>query len=222
MVEFTQELLAIAGLSLYVSASSTSIAALLGIPLGTWLALREEAHGRTPSLSIAKAIVFTLYGMPPVLAGLLIYLLLSKEGPLGALSALFTPGGMILAQVLIVTPIVTGVTYSAVASVGRDVKDAARSLGARGWSLAATVVQEARLGVLTAVMVGFGRAISEVGAVLIVGGNIRGSTRVLTTAIVLETSRGNFAEAIALGFILLAAAFGIFLVLYWIQQRGYR
>lgn len=160
--------------------------------------------------------------MPPVLAGLLVYLLLSKEGPLGVLSALFTPAGMVLAQVLIVTPIVTGVTYSAVASVGRDVKDAARGLGARGWSLASTVVQEARLGVLTAVMVGFGRAISEVGAVLIVGGNIQGSTRVLTTAIVLETSRGNFAEAIALGFILLAAAFGIFLVLYWIQQRGYR
>lgn len=222
MVELSQELLQIAGLSLYVAASSTGIASLLGIPLGAFLALREEARGRRPALTIAKAIVFTLYGMPPVLAGLLVYILLSKEGPLGALGLLFTPGGMIFAQVLIVTPIVTGVAYSAVASVGRDVKEAARTLGARGWALAATVIEEARLGVITAIMVGFGRAISEVGAVLIVGGNIRGATRVLTTAIVLETGRGNFTEAIALGLILLAVAFGIFLVLYWVQQRGYR
>jgi len=216
------ELLGIAGLSLYVAAASTAIASLLGIPLGAFLALREEARGRRPTLTIAKAIVFTMYGMPPVLAGLLVYLLISKEGPLGALGLLFTPGGMILAQVLIVTPIVTGVTYSAVSSVGRDVKDAARSLGAKGWPLTATVVEEARLGVLTAVMVGFGRAISEVGAVLIVGGNIRGSTRTLTTSIVLETGRGNFAEAVGLGAFLLVIAFGIFLVLRRMQERGYR
>lgn len=215
------ELLQTAALSLYLAASSTAIASLLGVPLGAILALREE-RGRRPALSIAKAIVFTLYGMPPVLAGLLVYLLLSNEGPLGALGLLFTPAGMILAQVLIITPIVTGVTYSAVASVGRDVKDAARTLGARGWPLTATVVQEARLGVLTAIMVGFGRAISEVGAVLIVGGNIRGSTRTLTTAIVLETSRGNFAVAVGLGAVLLAIAFGIFLLLWRVQERGYR
>jgi len=216
------ELLGIAGLSLYVAASSTAISSLLGVPLGAILALREEARGRRPTLTVAKAIVFSLYGMPPVLAGLLVYLLLSKEGPLGALGLLFTPTGMILAQVLIITPIVTGVTYSAVASVGRDVKDAAKSLGAKGWTLTSTVVAEARLGVLTAVMVGFGRAISEVGAVLIVGGNIRGSTRVLTTAIVLETSRGNFAVAVGLGAFLLVVAFGIFLVLWRLQERGYR
>ncbi len=215
------ELLQTAALSLYLAASSTAIASLLGVPLGAILALREE-RGRRPALSVAKAIVFTLYGMPPVLAGLLVYLLLSNEGPLGALGLLFTPAGMILAQVLIITPIVTGVTYSAVASVGRDVKDAARTLGARGWPLTATVVQEARLGVLTAIMVGFGRAISEVGAVLIVGGNIRGSTRTLTTAIVLETSRGNFAVAVGLGAVLLAIAFGIFLLLWRVQERGYR
>jgi len=160
--------------------------------------------------------------MPPVLAGLLVYLLLSTSGPLGILGWLYTPVGMVLAQVLIVTPIVAGVTYSAVSSVGRDVKDAARSLGARGWALAATVIEEARLGVLTAIMVGFGRAISEVGAVLIVGGNIRGSTRVLTTAIVLETSRGNFTEAVALGGILLGIGFVIFLFLYRTQQQGHR
>jgi tungstate transport system permease protein len=216
------ELLGIAGLSLYVASASTAFASLLGIPLGAFLALREEARGRRPTLTIAKAIVFTMYGMPPVLAGLLVYLLISKEGPLGALDLLFTPGGMILAQVLIVTPIVTGVTYSAVASVGRDVKDAARSLGAKGWPLTATVIEEARLGVLTAVMVGFGRAISEVGAVLIVGGNIRGSTRTLTTSIVLETGRGNFAEAVGLGAVLLVIAFGIFLILRRMQERGYR
>jgi tungstate transport system permease protein len=222
MVELSPELLQIAGLSLYVAASSTTIASLLGVPLGAILALREEAKGRRPTLTIAKAIVFSLYAMPPVLAGLLVYLLLSKEGPLGALGLLFTPAGMILAQVLIVTPIVTGVTYSAVASVGRDVKDAAKSLGAKGWRLTTTIVREARLGVLTAIMVGFGRAISEVGAVLIVGGNIRGSTRVLTTAIVLETSRGDFDEAIGLGAILLLAGFAIFLVLWRVQERGYR
>jgi tungstate transport system permease protein len=166
------ELLGIAGLSLYVASASTAFASLLGIPLGAFLALREEARGRRP--------------------------------------------------ILIVTPIVTGVTYSAVASVGRDVKDAARSLGAKGWPLTATVIEEARLGVLTAVMVGFGRAISEVGAVLIVGGNIRGSTRTLTTSIVLETGRGNFAEAVGLGAVLLVIAFGIFLILRRMQERGYR
>ena len=207
---------------MYAAASSTGISALLGIPLGTWLALREEARGRGPTRTLAKAVVFTLYGMPPVLAGLLTYLLLSNEGPLGFLGWLFTPAGMILAQVFIVTPIISGVTYSAISSVGRDVKDAARSLGARGWPLAATVIREAQLGVVTAIMVGFGRAISEVGAVLIVGGNIRGSTRVLTTAIVLETSRGDFTEAIALGVILLIIGFAIFVVLYRVQQRGYR
>ena len=205
-----------------MATASTAISSLIGIPIGTLLALREEAKGRRPTLTIAKAIVFTLYGMPPVLAGLLVYLLLWNQGPLGFLSWLFTPAGMILAQVLIVTPIITGVTYSAISSVGRDVKDAARTLGARGWSLAATVIEEARLGVFTAVMVGFGRAISEVGAVMIVGGNIRGSTRVLTTAIVLETSRGDFGEAVALGLILLAIGFVIFVLLYGVQQRGYR
>jgi tungstate transport system permease protein len=222
MPGLSPELLQITGLSLYVATSSTAIASLLGIPLGTFLALREEARGRKPTLSLAKAIIFTLYGMPPVLAGLLAYLLLSKEGPLGALGWLFTPAGMILAQVFILTPIITGVTYSAVASVGREVKDAARTLGAKGWPLARTVIDEARLGVMTAVMVGFGRAISEVGAVLMVGGNIRGSTRVLTTAIILETGRGDFAEAVMLGGILLAIGFAIFLVLYWVQNRGWR
>lgn len=216
------ELLQIAGLSLYLATSSTAVASLLGIPIGTLLALREEARGKRTTLTIAKAIIFTLYGMPPVLAGLLAYLLLSKNGPLGILGWLFTPAGMILAQVFIVTPIITGVTYTAVRSVGRDVKEAARSLGARGWPLARTVIEEARLGVVTAIMVGFGRAISEVGAVLIVGGNIRGSTRVLTTAIVLETSRGNFDEAIALGGILLVIGLAIFLFLYRVQQRGHR
>lgn len=207
------ELGQISALSLFVSGSGTLFAAAIGVPLGAYIALKEFA-GR----ELVKAFTYTLYGFPPVLAGLLVYMTLSNEGPLGTLHWLFTPAGMILAQTLLITPLITGVTITAVSSVDREVRDTARSLGAEGRSLMWTILGEARLGVLTAVMVGFGRAMSEVGTVLIVGGNIRGDTRVLTTAIYSEVVAGEFETAIALGLVLLLISFVIFFLLFRLQE----
>jgi len=209
------ELAHISALSLFVSGSGTLLAAAIGVPLGAYIALKEFA-GR----ELVKAFTYTLYGFPPVLAGLLIYMTLSNEGPLGALHWLFTPAGMILAQTLLITPLITGVTITAVSAVDREVRDTARSLGAEGRSLAWTILGEARLGVLTAIMVGFGRAMSEVGTVLIVGGNIRGDTRVLTTAIYSDVIAGEFETAIALGLVLLSISFVIFFLLFRLQGES--
>jgi len=202
-------------LSLYVSGTATVLGALIGIPLGTYIGL-HRFRGR----SAVKTLTYTLYGFPPVVAGLLIYLAFSSSGPLGALDLLFTPTAMIIAQTLLVTPMITGITMSSVMDVDEAVKDTARTLGADNRQLARTVIREAKVGVITAVMVGFGRAIAEVGAVIIVGGNIRWNTRVLTTAIVLETRRGNFEFALALGVILLCLATLVYYVLHRFQERG--
>ncbi len=196
-----------------VSGSATCIAAAIGVPLGSRLALREFI-GR----DAVKVLTFTMYGFPPVLAGLVIYLLLSNSGPLGFLELLFTPGAMVLAQTLLVLPIITGLTLSAVSEVGADVKDTARTLGATRTQVERLVLKEARVGVVSAVMVGFGRAIAEVGAVIIVGGNIKWHTRVLTTAIVLETRRGNFEYALTLGAILLTMAVIVYFFLHRYQE----
>lgn len=207
--------LQITGLSLFVATTSTLIGAVVGVPAGTFVALRKF-RGR----EFVRTLAFTFYGFPPVLAGLLVYLLLSRSGPLGGLGWLFTPVGMILAQALLVVPIVMGITISAVMTVERRLHDTALTLGASERQWRATAVHEARRGVLTAVMVGFGRAISEVGAVLIVGGNIAGQTRVLTTAIVLETSEAHYAEATAFGVILFCMAFAIFALLQRLEREG--
>lgn len=208
-------MLQITGLSLFVATTSTLIGAVVGVPAGTFVALRKF-RGR----EFVRTLAFTFYGFPPVLAGLLVYLLLSRSGPLGGLGWLFTPVGMILAQALLVVPIVMGITISAVMTVERRLHDTALTLGASERQWRATAVHEARRGVLTAVMVGFGRAISEVGAVLIVGGNIAGQTRVLTTAIVLETSEAHYAEATAFGVILFCMAFAIFALLQRLEREG--
>lgn len=208
-------MLQITGLSLFVATTSTLIGAVVGVPAGTFVALRKF-RGR----EFVRTLAFTFYGFPPVLAGLLVYLLLSRSGPLGGLGWLFTPVGMILAQALLVVPIVMGITISAVMTVERRLHDTALTLGASERQWRATAVHEARRGVLTAVMVGFGRAISEVGAVLIVGGNIAGQTRVLTTAIVLETSEAHYAEATTFGVILFCMAFAIFALLQRLEREG--
>ncbi len=211
------ELLYVTALTLAVSGTATLIASLIGVPLGSRLALRETVGGRA-----IKVFLYTMYGFPPVLAGLIVYLMLSSDGPLGFLDLLFTPGAMIVAQVLLITPIVMGLTLSAVSEVGPEVKDTAKTLGADERQISRTVLREARVGVITAVMVGFGRAIAEVGAVIIVGGNIQWHTRVLTTAIVLETRRGNFEYAVVLGAILLVIALSVYLVLSYYQERDRR
>jgi len=202
-------------ITLLVAGTSTLIGAALGIPAGAFVALKKF-RGR----NFVRTLAFTFYGFPPVLAGLLVYLLLSRSGPLGALGWLFTPMGMIVAQSVLIVPIVMGVTISAVMAVERRLHDTALTLGADERQWRATAIHEARVGVVTAVMVGFGRAVSEVGAVLIVGGNIAGQTRVLTTAIVLETSQAHYVEASVFGVILFVIAFAIFAILQRLQREG--
>jgi len=209
------EILHVTFLSIFVSVSATLLASAMAVPLGTIMGLRKF-RGR----EVIRTVTYTLYGFPPVVAGLLIYLLLSRQGPLGSLNLLFTPTAMIIAQMVLVFPIITGLTMSSVSEVAKDAKETALTLGANRWQTAKTVLNEARIGVISAIMVGFGRAIAEVGAVIIVGGNIKWHTRVLTTAIVLETRRGNFEYALALGVILLSVALLVFFVLKRYQDKG--
>ncbi|MBS3782170.1 MAG: ABC transporter permease [Candidatus Thermoplasmatota archaeon] len=211
----TGDLLHVTLLSIFVSVSATLLASAMAVPLGTIMGLRKF-RGR----EVIRTVTYTLYGFPPVVAGLLIYLLISSQGPLGSLDLLFTPTAMILAQMVLVFPIVTGLTMSSVSQVAEDVKETAMTLGADRWQTAKTVLNEARIGVISAIMIGFGRAIAEVGAVIIVGGNIKWHTRVLTTAIVLETRRGNFEYALMLGVVLLSVALFIFFILKRYQEKG--
>ncbi len=200
-------LLAIVALSLRVSGAALLVSTLLGIPVGAFLGLSRFA-GR-PFL---VTLIYTGMGFPPVVVGLFVYLLLSRSGPLAQVEsvlipALFTPGAMVLAQSIIAFPLVAGFTMSAVMGVDPQLALQVQALGATRWQTALTTLVEARSGVLVSVIAGFGGVISEVGAVMLVGGNIDGKTRVLTTAIVLETRKGNFDLAIALGVILLALTF---------------
>jgi tungstate transport system permease protein len=196
-----EELARITTLTLAVSGAGTFLAALMGVPLGVWLALHPSRGAR-----LLRVFARTLYGMPPVVVGLLVYLLLSRAGPLGSLGLLFTVEAMVFAQTLLVLPLVIGLSMGAVEAVDPALVETARSLGARGRLLLRTFLHEAREGVITGLLVAFGRALSEVGAVLMVGGNILFHTRVLTTAIVEETEAGQFEFALALGAVLLALA----------------
>lgn len=179
-----------------------AISAVLGIPAGAALGLRRF-RGR----GLLRAVVYTGMGLPPVVVGLAVYLALSRRGPLGGLEWLFTPAGMVVAQVVIAWPIVAGLTSAALEALDTDVSLQVRSLGASGRQEAAALLREARGGVVAAMLAAFGGIISEVGAAMLVGGNIEGRTRVLSTAIVLETRRGEFGTALALGGILLLLAF---------------
>jgi tungstate transport system permease protein len=197
-----------------MSATAVLLSTLIGVPLGAWLGLtRGWWRG-----SLA-AVIYTGMGLPPVVVGLLVYLLLSRVGPLGRLEWLFTPKAMIVAQVILAVPLVAGITMSAVAAVPNELFAQLRSLGASTWQARWAILREARPGVFLAVAAAFGRSISEVGAVLMVGGNIQNQTRVLTTAIVLETGKGEFALALALGGWLLALALAVNLVIVRLQGR---
>jgi len=200
-------------LSLRVSGAAVAIGLFLGLPVGVAVGLT-----RFPGRRLVVALVHTGFALPPVVVGLFVYMSLSRSGPAGSFRLLFTPTAMVLAQALLAAPYIAGITLAAVQAVPEDVRLQARGLGATRWRALLAHVREARLGVFAAVIAGFGAVISEVGAVLLVGGNIRGETRVLTTAIVLETRRGNFAIATALGILLLAAAFAVNLLLTSIQQ----
>lgn len=208
------EVWAITWLSLKISGSATLIALLLGIPLGIMLALTLF-----PGRAVAVALVNTGMGLPPVVVGLLISILFWRSGPLGFLEIIYTPTAMIVAQVVIAFPIVAGLTMASFQSLDPNLALQLLGIGASKFQVLCLLCKEARLPLLAAVMAGFGGVISEVGASMMVGGNIRGQTRVLTTATVLETGKGNFDIAIALGLILLALCFALNFFLTHIQQR---
>jgi tungstate transport system permease protein len=189
-------------MTLQVSGTALLISTVLGVPLGSLLALKRFVGQR-----VTVALIYTGMGLPPVVVGLVVYLLLSRSGPLGGWGWLFTPRAMILAQVIIALPLVVGFTMSSVLAIEAEMRLQLRSLGATEWQATRSLLWEAKNGVIVSLVAGFGSIVSEVGAVMLVGGNIEGTTRVLTTAIVLETRQGNFALALALGIILIAVSF---------------
>jgi tungstate transport system permease protein len=208
---------AITLLSLQVSLTATAISLLIGLPLGTWLAL-GAFRGRNLMISVIN----TGMALPPVVVGLWVSIFLWRSGPLGDLGWIYTPQAIIIAQTVIAFPVVAGLTVSALQGLNPRLQTQLLGLGASRGQMILALWQEARLPLLAALMAGFGSVISEVGASMMVGGNIKGQTRVLTTAIVMETGKGEFANAIALGFILLLIAFLINYALTWIQQRNAR
>ena len=208
------ELLGIVGLTLRVTGIALVIATVAGVPLGAWLGLIRFRGQRVVTLAL-----YTGMGLPPVVVGLVVYMLLSRSGPLGPLGWLFTPAAMIVAQAIIAFPLVAGLTMSAVAGVDRAVREQVVALGASHRRAGWTVLREARVGVTAAIVAAFGGIISEVGAVMLVGGNIEGQTRVLTTAIVLYTRTGDFALAMALGVALVALACAANALLLQLQGR---
>ena len=202
-------------LTLKVSGLATLIALGLGIPLGLWLSM-----ARFPGRRLLVSLINTGMGLPPVVVGLFVALFLWRTGPFGGLRLIYTPAAMVIAQVIIVVPIIAGLSLAAFQNVDPLAVLQARALGASNLQAAFVLFREARLPQLAAIMAGFGGAISEVGAVLMVGGNIKGQTRVLTTAIVQETRMGRFEVAIALSVVLLALSFAVNFLLTSIQQKG--
>jgi tungstate transport system permease protein len=208
------EVMGITLLSLRVSGLATLVSLVIGVAAGTLVALT-----RFPGRGFVVSLINTGMGLPPVVVGLFVTILLWRSGPLGFLGMLYTPGAMILAQAVIATPIVMGITLAAMQQLPKELRLQILALGATRLQLVWILTKEARLPLLAAVMAGFGGVISEVGASIMVGGNIKGYSRVLTTATVMEASRGNFDTAIALGIILLVLAFAVNLVLTHIQQK---
>jgi len=210
-----REVIGISLLSLRVSLTATAISLLIGIPLGTTIALT-----RFPARRIVISLINAGMGLPPVVVGLFISILLFRSGPLGFLDLLYTPTAIVIAQVVIAAPIVTGLTLAAVQQIPAKFRLQMLALGASRLQMLWLLLRQARMPMLAAVMAGFGGVISEIGASMMVGGNIRGQTRVLTTATVMETGKGNFDIAIALSILLLAITFGVNYLLTLIQQRA--
>ena len=212
------ELWHIIRLSLAVTLSATLVATLLGAPLGAILAI-----GRFPGRRLIVVVMNGFMGLPPVVVGLFVYLMLSRSGPLGELGLLFTPGAMVIAQALLITPIIASLMRQVVEDAWSEYREQLVSLGATRWTSGFTLLWDTRYSLVTALLAGFGRAAAEVGAVMIVGGNIANYTRVMTTTIALETSKGDLPLALALGFVLVAIIIGINAVAFgirnWAQRR---
>jgi tungstate transport system permease protein len=212
------EMLGIVRLSLLVSLSAVTLAAVAGLPLGALLALT-----RFPGHGVVVVVLNAFMGLPPVVVGLAIYILLSRAGPLGELGLLFTPAAMVVAQAVLVVPIIAALSRQVVADLAEEYAEQLRSLNAGTWQVAATLLWDGRFSLATAVLAGFGRASAEVGAVMIVGGNIKGITRTMTTAIALETSKGDLALALGLGLVLISIVAvinaAVFMLGNWARRR---
>lgn len=209
-----KEIVEIVFLSLIVSGSATIIAGLIAIPSAVFLALKEFRYKR-----LVIGLVNTWLALPAVVIGLLVYIFLSRHGPLGFWGFLFTPYAMVIAQAFLAAPIVTALTLSALKNIAKDTKDIAYSLGANRWQMVFTIIREGKFAFLTAIITGFSRIIGETGMTLMVGGNIKGATRVLTTAIALETMKGNFEIGIALGIVLIFVAIILNIILQILQGK---
>lgn len=206
------ELFGISLLSLQVSLSAVAIACLIAMPFGAFLAVQRFRYRR-----LLISIMNALMGLPPVVVGLFVYILLSRSGPFGVLGLLFTPWAMIIAQVIIITPLIASITHQAMRDLWAEYHDLLISLNASKAQRMCTLLWDGRRTLLTAALAGFGRAIGEVGAIMIVGGNIDQATRVLTTAIALETGKGDFALALGLGFILIGLAIAVSIAIHWLS-----
>jgi len=210
-----QEIGQIILLTMQVSGTATLLSVIGGVPFGLWLALREFRGKRV----LSSLLNFGM-GLPPVVVGLFVSLCLWRYGPFGDLGLMYSPTAMIIAQTIIAMPIVAGLSFAAIESLNPKLRLQLVSLGASQWQVSLLLVREARLGLMAAVIAGFGRVISEVGASMMVGGNIKGETRVLTTATVMEVGKGNFDLAIALSLVLLLGAFAVVVLLTWLQHGG--
>jgi tungstate transport system permease protein len=215
LLHFDAELTSIVVLSLKISLLALAIATCLGVPLGAFIGLK-----RLPARGFIVSLLNTATGLPPVVVGLVLYMLLSRSGPLGFLGLLYSPAAMVSAQTILALPIVVMLSHAAVVAIDPIIRQAALALGASSAQAAWTVVREARYGIMSGIVAAFGRVMSEVGAILIVGGNISGLTRVMTTAIALETDKGNFELALALGIVLLLISLVINILLHAIQGQG--
>jgi tungstate transport system permease protein len=215
ILHLDRELLNIMYLSLKVSGSALILATIVGLPFAALFGLT-----RIPLKGFFLNLMNTCMGLPPVVVGLFIYLMLSRSGPLGFMGLLYTPAAMIIAQFVLALPIIIALCHSAIVSVDPVIRQAALTLGATQSQASLTVIVEARFGIIAAIIAGFGRLIAEVGAILIVGGNIAGYTRVMTTTIALEADKGNFELALALGIILLAMALLVNSLLFIMQRKG--
>lgn len=214
IVSLNNDLMEIIGLSLYVSLSALFIAAIIGLPIGSLLAIKKF-----PGSNLINVVISAFMGLPPVVAGLIVYMLLSRSGPLGLLGLLYTPEAMIVAQSLLIFPIIAALTRQIIESMNGEYDELFRSLKVETNSKARTLLWESRISLLTVLLAGFGRAIAEVGAVMIVGGNIEHSTRTMTTSIQMEISKGNLELAMALGIILLSLSLGVNFLMHFIKKR---
>lgn len=209
------ELLGIIFLSLKVSGSALLVSTVIGIPLSTILGLKKF-----PASGLVISLINTFMGLPPVVVGLFVYIMLSRSGPLGFMGLLYTPSAMVIAQTILSFPIIVSLCHSAIVGVDPIIKQASMTLGATPFQITVTIIKEARYGIMSGVITAFGRVMAEVGAILIVGGNIAGYTRVMTTTIASEADKGNFELALALGIILLTISLLINAVLHFIQKKG--